>query len=259
MVLYFTTCNNKLYTASCKQLIESFIKYSNNNDNLIVFHENVNKLIKDAKVTYVNVDSCSVYTSWFNKYKDLIPVKYGGNALPECDIRLQLGLAVKWNQKACLWYWKIVAFKLILQYITNKIDYWVFLDSDTRFVSSIDTEFYKTNFHCALHYHLGKFRKGITVQRCAGIESGIIVFRNTPHTFNILNDLFSTFENGDFVQYVRWDDGYVLRMIVEKDTHSLHCVDLVPKANVKNVIEVGPFAGKICHDVGKHHRLKLDQ
>tara|TARA_B110000977_G_C11091282_1_gene496980 strand:+ start:1844 stop:2623 length:780 start_codon:yes stop_codon:yes gene_type:complete len=259
MVLYFTTCNKILYKASCKLLIQSFIKYSNKNDLLYVFHENVENFITHSKITYINVDKCEIYTRWFDNFKHIIPEKYGGLAKPENDQRLQIGLAVKWNQKACLWFWKIVAYKSIIKYLSQDISHWVFLDSDTRFISSLDSDFFEKNCPCALNYHLGKFRKGIHIDRCAGIESGIVVFKNTSYTFAILKDLVDTFTSGDFLNYERWDDGYILRMIVQKPVNSLHCMDIVAKANEKNVIGVGPFAGKIVHDVGKHHRLKLDQ
>jgi hypothetical protein len=259
MVLYFTTCNKKLFDVSCAKLINSFIKFSNETDILYVFHENVNNLIDHIRVVYVNVENCEAYVSWFNKYKHVIPKKYGGDADPNQDTRLQFGFSVKWNQKTCLWFWKIIALKLILNYVTQDVIYWVFLDCDTRFVSKIEECFYEKHFHCAFHYHLGKYRGKIDNSRCAGIESGILVFKNTNATFSFLTDLFDTFESGEFMNYIRWDDGYVLRMIAKKPIHSLHCVDMVPKAKIKNVITIGPFANKIVHDIGKHHRLKLDQ
>ena len=259
MVLYFTTCNNKLFHASCKLLIQSFIKFSNECDVFYVFHENLDSVISHNRIFYINIANCEMYTTWFEKFKHIIPTKYGGLADPAKDKRLQVGLAVKWNQKACLWYWKIVAFRQVLKFIGHTTDYWVFLDSDTRFVSPLSPDFYKNNFNCAVHYHLGQYRKNIVIDRCAGIESGIIVFKKSPHTMNILEHLFYTYASGEFIEYVRWDDGYILRMIVEKQQFSLHCLDIVPNSNEKNVIACGPFAKRIVHDVGKHHRLKLDQ
>ena len=60
------------------------------------------------------------------------------------------------------------------------------------------------------------------------------------------------FESGDFRQYPRWDDSYILRMVIER-SGDLKCRDLVWNivGHTNRVIELGPFRGLIYHDKGK--------
>lgn len=261
MIIYFTTCNQKLYDVSCKALINSFILTCETHDKLYVFHENVNIDVTCSKVIYVNVANCKFYNDWFTKFKDHIPQKFGGNVNTIEDSRMMYGHAVKWNQKACLWFWKIVSMHNILEYITSEVSHFVFLDADTFFQSALTSEFFEKllPIDCSVGYHLGKFRRNIEHRRCAGVESGILVFRNSTDSFQFINDLIEIFTSGSFLNYVRWDDGYILRMLIEQEKHENYCYDFVSKSNIKNVISEGPFKGKIIHEIGKHFRLKVDQ
>ena len=106
---------------------------------------------------------------------------------------------------------------------------------------------------------MGKYRRSVNHKACAGIESGIIVFRNCTQGLSFVHELICTFTTGDFLKYIRWDDGYILRMLIEQEKHESYCHDFVRKSNIKNVISEGPFKGKIIHEIGKHFRLKVDQ
>lgn len=261
MIIYFTTCNQKLYDVSCKYLIASFILHCKHNEKLYIFHENVNIEITNTNVIYIDVSDNELYTTWFTKYKDIIPSKYGGTANIESDSRLTYGKAVKWNQKTCLWFWKIVSLHEILKYISETTHFLVFLDADTEFKSTFDESFYENILQskCSIGYHLGKFRRAVDHKMCAGIESGILVFKNDINSKNFINDLVDTYLSGNFLNYVRWDDGYVIRKLIETEKHESHCYDFTRKSTIKNVVSEGPFKRKIVHHIGKHFRLKVDQ
>ena len=148
MIVYYTTCNQRLYEISCKGLIASFLLVCNSSDKLYVFHENINYDIISPNVVYVNVENCEIYTSWFEKF---------------------------------------------------------------------------TNAHA------------------------------------FIDDLMETYNNGKFLEYVRWDDGFVFRCLIGKEIHAPYCHDFVRKSGVKNVISEGPFKHKILHHIGKHLRLKINE
>ena len=261
MIIYFTTCNQKLYNISCKALISTFILNSSINDKLFVFHENINIEITSLNVIYINVADCLLYNLWFNKFKDHIPIKFGGNVDITKDERMMYGEAVKWNQKACLWFWKIISMQRICNHLTDETRFFIFLDADTFFKSSLDNTFYERILpnDCAIGYHMGKFRRSVNHKRCAGIESGIMVFRNNPNAFKFIDDLVEIYLSGTYLDYIRWDDGYILRMLIEKEIHKSYCHDFVLESTIKNVISEGPFKGKIIHEIGKHFRLRVGQ
>lgn len=256
MITYFTTFNEKLYHVSGKHLINSFKKYTPVDSEFLIFHENVQNLHDESNIKFINMLPCEFYSNWFNEYKHIIPTKFGGLANIEMDKRLQYGLSVKWNQKACLWFWKIIAMKYVLQYMHSDTKYFVFLDSDTEFVNTIDTNFYdKMCFNFPLAFHLGKFRKAIDNKKCAGIESGILVFKNNSDAHFLIQYILDIYISGDFQRFLRWDDGFILRKVAEN--FPAFCNDLTPKANIKNVISCGPFKNIIVHHIGKHHRLNI--
>lgn len=262
MIVYYTTCNQRLYEISCKGLIASFLLVCNSSDKLYVFHENINYDIISPNVVYIDVQNCEIYTSWFKKFKDIIPLKFGGTCIIENDKRLQYGNRfIKWNQKTCFWFWKIVATQLVRNYVNADIKYFILLDCDTTFTSNCNLDFYDRILppHMSFGYHLGKFRRRVDHTGCAGVESGIIVFRNNTNAHAFIDDLMETYNNGKFLEYVRWDDGFVFRCLIGKEIHAPYCHDFVRKSGVKNVISEGPFKHKILHHIGKHLRLKINE
>tara|TARA_B110000977_G_C11091282_1_gene496986 strand:+ start:5922 stop:6533 length:612 start_codon:yes stop_codon:yes gene_type:complete len=203
-----------------------------------------------------------MYTSWFDKFKEIIPTKFGGSAIIEGNERLQFGNKfIKWNQKTCLWFWKIVATELVRTYVNDDVQYFILLDCDTSFKSQCRLDFYDKILppNSAFGYHLGKYRRSVDHTNCAGVESGIIVFRNNKDAHNFIDDLVVTYTSGKFIDYVRWDDGFVFRCLLGKTNHAPYCHDFVRKSKIKNVITEGPFRKKIVHHIGKHLRLKIDQ
>ena len=262
MIIYYTTCNQRLYDVSCKSMIDSFLLHCNPNDILYIFHENVDYVNTSNNVVFVNVKDCQMYSSWFEKYKSVIPIKFGGTGIIENDKRLQYGNKfVKWNQKTCFWYWKIVATYLVKSYLQPSVDYFILLDCDTTFTSQCTLEFYNSILppNAAFGYHLGKHRRSVDHTLYAGVESGIIVFRNNCNALTFIDDLVNTYNNGAFLDYVRWDDGFIFRCLLGKPEHASYCHDFVRKSKIKNVIGEGPFKKKIVHHIGKHLRLNINQ
>ena len=252
-ILYFTTTNEKMFNISGEKMINSFIKYANEDDRLYIFHETSIKWIKDTRIIYVNTKGDKIYDTWWRNNIDVIPEKYGGKC-KEGDKRMNIGQMIKWNQKACFWFWKIVALFYAINYVSieeNKFENFVMLDIDTEFKTSIKKEFWESLMHedkcCG--YHLGKHRKNVNINLCAGVESGIVVFRNTYNGKKLANDIVNTFLTGKFKEYPRWDDGYVIRECV---INNELCEDLTEESNVANVIGEGPFKGKIAHYKGTH-------
>ena len=67
--------------------------------------------------------------------------------------------------------------------------------------------------------------------------------------------LINKFRNGGFREYDRWDDGYVLRKVLE-ESEDLNSRDLVKNVAMPStrVVEFGPFNDYVFHDKGKTTR-----
>ena len=254
--MYFTTTNDKMFDISGERMIKSFINYANEDDRLYVFHETPIGWIVDTRIIYVNTKGDRIYETWWNNNKDIIPIKYGGEC-EEGDKRMNVGRMIKWNQKACFWFWKIVAIFYAINYVSiggAKFENFVMLDIDTEFKMNIPSEFWLNVLDegkcCG--YHLGKHRKNVNVNLCAGVESGIVIFKNSVGGKSIANEIVNIFLTDKLKELPRWDDGYVIRECVMRNNL---CQDLTPLSNVANVIEEGPFKGKILHYKGTHWKM----
>lgn len=261
MVLYFTTFNQSLYNISGKSMIESFSNFKTINDRLIIFYEHHTPFDNcDSNINIMCVKQSSFYKKWFDENIDIIPQKHGGNCTNNAQC-LKVGLSVKWNTKACLWFWKIVACYETLKYMKenpSEYEYIVLIDCDTEFKSKIDSEFWNSllpeNKHCG--YHLGPFRSKASVHHCSGVESGIVIFRNTDTGRQIIENIITKYTSGTFRNEARWDDGYIIRTVVEKNKH---CYDFSQNCNISDVISQGPFKDIIMHHKGKHRKFDYTQ
>lgn len=254
-ILYFTTTNKGMYDFSGKKMLRSFKERKNEGDKLYVFHEEYIEYIEDEAIEYVNTKDDEMYMRWFNENKDIIPKRYKGLAEEE-DERLQIGKMVKWNQKACLWFWKIVAMNRVLYVKNENYKMIVLLDIDTEFKEKIEPIFWKEvidDVKCC-GYHLGKHRGKININMCAGVESGIMVFRNDDEGKGVMKEIVRMYMSGEFRRLLRWDDGYIIRIVV---SGCVKAQDLTPNSKVANVIAEGPFKGKIAHYKGVHWKRNL--
>ena len=93
-------------------------------------------------------------------------------------------------------------------------------------------------------------------------ETGIIGF-SKDRGYDIIRQVVNYFMTQKFQKHHRWDDGYIFRVIIEKNmshkTQPLIAVDLVDpkKQNNYNAIPFSPFGKFIVHDKGVHGRNQI--
>ena len=260
-LLYVTSFNKRLYNATGRQLIQSFLQHKINNKLLITYEENAaEKIPKKDNFIFYNLENDIVLKEWLERFKYLIPAYYGGTA-PDCSCHIvkerdnwdkhKLGCAhSEWNRRASQWFRKIVSLKEALKLNPERI---VFLDSDVYFLRHVNLAIIKTTFdNKGLFYHLGKYRKKIGT----GIESGVIGFAREHGGFRFLQAVIDCFLSGDFRQYIRWDDGYIFKMMLDKLGKTFPHRDLVVQhRNTSHVVQLGVLANFFCHNKGWHLRV----
>tara|TARA_R100000008_G_scaffold85460_1_gene75456 strand:+ start:3391 stop:4167 length:777 start_codon:yes stop_codon:yes gene_type:complete len=239
--LYVTSFNKKLYEATGKKMIESFVFNKTEGDLLITYEDGIDEEIpKHRKFIFYNLEQDEWLAQWLKENEDIIPTFLGGKFEGE------YGKAQKFNNRASQWFRKIVALNKALDY-KHEYDAIIFIDSDTIFTKKLPAENIDKIFDGAsMFYHLGSYRR----ESNTGIESGIIGFNLKEMGAVILGLVINKFRSGEFREYLRWDDGYVFRKVVEENPQ-IPTRD-VANCHESNVVEYGPFADYIFHNKGIH-------
>jgi len=235
-ILYVTTFNQRLYDATGK----NFVRHKTEGDLLIAYEDGLDKVIPHhRKFVFHNLETDKFLSSWLKDNEDIIPTDLGGTFEGEYKLK------AKFNQRASQWFRKIVALNRAMD--LKGYDAIVFLDSDTVISKNIKSSKVEEIFGGqSMFYHLGPYRK----ESGTGIESGVIGFNLNEQGGILLACVINKFRSGDFKNYIRWDDGYIFRMVVEENTQ-IPTRDLV-NVRENDVVEHGPFAEFIVHEKGVH-------
>jgi hypothetical protein len=268
-LLYVTTFNKKLFDATGRDMVASFLQKQIEGHLLVCYEDDIEEQIPSSNniLTY-SLEKDSFLNNWLSKNSDVIPKDLGGDFLGcSCDGKEQyLGGCVKgcaglsWNRRASLWFRKVVALNkaLSLAEETQKYSHIVFIDSDVIFTDKLHEDSVKSffgNYGCL--YHLGKRRKEILT----GIETGVTAYSRANQGFVLLKTYIECFDSGKFREYDRWDDSYVLKKVIE-DRQDLPSKDLVEELYHTTVIPAGDFGKYLFHDKGAHakkHKIFPEQ
>tara|TARA_R110000823_G_scaffold267453_1_gene387418 strand:+ start:6378 stop:7178 length:801 start_codon:yes stop_codon:yes gene_type:complete len=240
-ILYVTTFNQRLYDATGKNMIESFVRHKTEGDLLIAHEDDLDKVIPHhKKFIFHNLEEDELLDWWLKENEDIIPVAFGGKFEGEYS-----GVH-KFNHRAAQWFRKIAALNRAMD-IKCEYDAIVFLDSDIVINKHLSASKIEEIFdEHSMFYHLGPHRR----ESGTGIESGVIGFNLKTMGGVLLSIVINKFKSGEFKKYIRWDDGYVFRMVVEENPQ-VPTRDIV-NVNENSVVEFGPFAQYLVHNKGVH-------
>lgn len=247
-ILWVTSFNQTLYDLSGRKLVESFLK-TNSTGQLLVCHEKMNYVAPDVRVKAHEISEYPFLKEWLRVNQDIIPQIYGGSAAFSKAVFRNY-----WNVKASLWFRKIASLHLALTLYGGEVDAIIWIDSDCVITRTLTEELVVKAFDKAqTFYHLGDDRLN------GSIESGLIGFR-AP--WKVLHRTFKMYTSGAFRQEIRWDDGYIFRVVIKKSPEGTRdLVNLETKgkmkleyrnAKSKDVIHRGPFRDYVLHNKGQH-------
>jgi len=269
--LYVTTFTYEMFNASGKIMIESFMKnkiegkilvcseffnYNSQDPDHLESRKSRRMAHKHKKIISYNMTNDNFLNAWLEKHKSIIPVHMGGAATIEnCPRAFGPG-----NIRAAGWFRKIVALNHALQYHGKEFDCIVFVDSDCIFKKSVDSSMIKKAFSDgSCFYHLGKSRR----KKGMGVESGFVGFKNDEDGYKLLDIWISKYRDGSFQNYDRWDDGGMLRYVIDENPN-IGAKDLVRDykqlpdgKGQSHVIDRGMFCNHIEHYKGLHKNLGI--
>jgi|TARA_R110001583_G_scaffold16234_12_gene66296 hypothetical protein len=270
-ILYVTTFNIEIFDASGREMLNSFLKsktdgdiflscegfsFDANNEKHLLSKKWRGKLSRgSSKILSYDLDKDKFLKSWLKENSNVIPVHMGGSATPEsCPEAFGPG-----NIRAAGWFRKIATLNAALKNHGKDYDCIVFVDSDCLFRKKIDKSMIDGAFlDKSVFYHLGKLR----MEKGMGVESGFVGFKNDKHGYGVLETWISKYRRKAFVKYKRWDDGGMLRYVIEERKFK-NCRDLVknyssiPGKSKSHAIERGIFAEYIEHNKGLHKNLGI--
>ena len=275
-ILYVTSFDQKLYDATGKNMLESFKKHKIEGDLLITYEDysDISKIVDSVHCFSGLLDfsrttkfqTClwdmtlnKFLHDWLDKFKNNIPREFGGiaepcqcpNIKPDKPLRgHEFGCChSEFNRRASLWFRKIVALNIALEYYNNYTTL-VWVDTDVEFKQKLSAKFISSLFYdTAAWYHLGPWRK----VRNGGIETGFMGFNLERGGTELIEKIIEKYTSGDFLKLIRWDDSYVYRTVVEENP-DIKVNDLAKNINYSRVMELSVLKDYLVHNKGIHSK-----
>lgn len=257
-ILYISTFNKAIFTASGSGMLDSFFATQKTGDILCCYEglrpdKNFRKYISTNRFQHYDLIKSAFLQEWLAENKDVIPIEYGGIATKQNKPEAFL----PWNFRAAGWFRKIATFEYAIPMAKN-YDAIVFVDSDSKFIRNINIDIFAQVFKSHDYfYHWGKERK----KKDLGVESGFIGFKNNKNGLRVLNAWIDKYRNKVFKRYLMWDDGGMLGNVL-KELEFIGGNDLVTdykdnKKSQSHVLERGVFGKCVIHEKGLHKRLGI--
>lgn len=258
-LLYVTSFNKRLYNHTGRNMMASFVR-QNPNGHMLVTYEGlerpiVKKIQSNPQFKTYNLDNDEWLKQWTFNNRDIIPPEYGGICTIH-DKNIQQVWGTNFNIQAARWFRKIVSLKRAMTMCEN-VSHIIFVDCDSKFKQHMPVKVVEDALmKGSVFYHLGPHRK----EMGTGVESGFIGFKMDDAGKRFLQLVFDTFDSGNFRKYVRWDDSYIFRMMIEEHPE-IASVDVVKNKNMPklggHVVQYGPFSPYVQHNKGYHQKNNL--
>jgi hypothetical protein len=244
-MIIFTTFNKKIYEFSGRDLISS-IKEKMPKTKIVAYKE----FNEDIGVKSVDISKIKTLNKVIRENLDIIHESFGGKS-QDNDF---------WNKRWPGWLRKVVmAHHAVCT--KNYNDMLVFVDSDIRFEKQI-----KEN---ELRDLMQGAAIGILQGNREAIESGIIAVDATkPEAKDFYQQFMDCFLSGQFRSYKRWDDGYVMTKIKEKNLKTIHDFAQNKKAQKftnsngyttnQQILPFSELAIYVEHDKGLHLKNNIE-
>jgi hypothetical protein len=257
--LFITSFNQQLYEKTGKEMVESFFKHNPELKLLVCYEEfNYNQHDMYPNLIKYNLVDSKFLNNWLKDNLDVIPESFGGK-VPDKKFDV-------WNFRASKWFRKIASFQIALTLYGNQYNSLVWIDCDSliqnQFPLSLISDIFSDGNNqdmVDVFYHFGEERRKINT----GFESGVIGFRQ-GNGYKVLEKVFECYVSKYYRNIIRWDDGYVFRIIIEalESKNLVKTVDLIDNKHIlhkvgkkRDAINKGIFSNYIIHKKGVHKDL----
>lgn len=243
-VLYVTSCNEKLWNATGKSLVNSFLKNKVEGTFCVCYEEPCYGL-ESLPVEKLCIDNNKLYTNWFERNINNIPKFFGGKfGKCHCVNKTHVFGCPNnyWNFSASRWFKKVISLYSILESYAQKYIIWI--DSDCQFVNHLTRK------------HVKKLLEGYDsfclhgVNRVA-VETGLLGFNGERGRALIITWL-ERYIHQKFLENERWDDGYQYTVIKRSCSFKINDICTEPiRINPADFCKLTPY---IKHAKGTHKR-----
>ena len=247
MLLYVTSFAQDMYTASGKQLIDSYLN-TKQIGKLLICNEGFDIELQHPQLLFYRLDKSPLLLDWLANNRQFIPEYLGGTAKEDILPIAYTGP----NRKASRWFRKIVAMYYAYQTYGMEYSTIVWVDSDCLFKKQITMDKYIHIFkkNVGVFYYLGNKR----YRDDKGVESGFIGFDRENNGYNLIRFVMEElYQKQNYLKYMRWDDGYMFRVALTLN-NSINTIDLAKNSNLVDVINEknSYFSDYIIHNKGFH-------
>ena len=236
-LVFVSSFNEKLYNESGKKMLTSFVKnvVLDSNIHLVLViqdYKRLRSLLPQADwLTVLDLESYKYFREWKTPKKNV---------------------GSYFNKNAHHFFCKVASLAYAKEFYKNpqKI-FWI--DCDLEFLKQLSYEqlmqwFSDDIVQC--YYLMGPYRRQ---HHDLGIESSFLVFNPD---FSILSDWIQEFVRHDFAErHIRYDDGWVLKDILENHPVSTHRDIGKDSTNDKPMMS-SMLRDYVIHHKGRHHQIK---
>jgi hypothetical protein len=274
-VLWVTSCAPDMWDASARELLKSFVS-SKSEGKFVLCHEGpmdestVPGLGKNVLVERLDKDE--FLNTWLATNADFIPAHLGGNAQePLCKCpggpfephskQHKMPCLGHWfNKNASRWFRKIASLLMAVRLHVNPdwedgpgkmaqlYDAVIWVDADCVFKRQVKENIVRGWFKHSGAFFYCKNRRPV-------LEAGVVGYHLKNGGGKILMAVVNGYNSGNYRNYDRWDDSYVIQKVAFKHQKEMKLVDLAysvgEHAAVVQHSALGPF---ITHDKGRHGR-----
>nr|WRJ69878.1 hypothetical protein TetV2_00433 [Oceanusvirus sp.] len=260
MILFATSFHEKMYNATGKDLLRSWLNHWSNGK-MTVYAEGTDldyvQEASDDRVNVVGIDDDPWLNAWLEENRDNIPVELGGACTGEMSM---------WDRKSSLWARKTAAFQRAYADAEHG-DLVVWLDADVIITDDVPEDLLASvSRKRDIVYACSASRK-----RKTGIESGVVILRKRPEVDAVMDRIREKYDRmaKRWKELPRHDDGYVLLVVLREMTqgdffansHRLssgaRCFDMSSQNN-SNPLTCCPLAPYMVHQKGLHASLGTD-
>ncbi len=250
---YITSFNKKLYAASGRALVESFLD-KRVEGTLSCFVEGDVSLPDHPSISGYSIDDDPLLKKVLEENVDVIPREYGGKHDGKCTCRNKKQHRPRcpklwWNENFSRWFRKVVALNRAVHETPADIFIWV--DCDCEFQQSLNIATVEGWFSGRSVFYLRHRRKHP--------ETGLVGYDLRKQGAQFILALADRFESKAFRKDDRWDDCWQF-MMVQQNFPTIDTIDIATGiAHRSQVIPMSPAGPYFVHDKGSHRRKRAYQ
>ncbi len=254
-ILFVTSFGPDMWEATGRRMVAEFYK-NQPHGSLMVCYERFDYQPHGDREILVNLDNDDFLQTWLKENEEHIP-HYLGGVTTQCGCKNSHEMHCKNHVKGCYWSWpnrnasrwfRKVACHNIAAKMPWRFVCWI--DSDAWIKNAIELPFFMDHLHGFGFFYFRAHRPAP--------ETGIIGFDMEYGGRQFVDYLCHRYTSGEYLQYERWDDGFIVGTLVDEKLVGGVDVCRGMKINHNDVIPHTEWGKFVVHEKGAHGRRLLE-